>query len=119
VVGILFGENNTYTYAVPIQTIETAMALAVETATNTSPVTVPNAGGAHAMAMLPEKAAPMPEFDWQRLHEAELELKATPEGGEIRPRAEESPNGNLGHPTGTNPISHVPESGPGAPMISG
>lgn len=83
VVGIVFGGSTIYGYATPIQTIEAALNVAIQSATITDPVTVPDASGAHAMSMLPEKAAPVPEFDWQRLHEAELELKATPEGGEI------------------------------------
>lgn len=83
VVGILFGGNDSFTYVTPIQTVESLLEVVVESATSTNPVTVPATPGVHAMAMLPEKAMPAPAFDWQRLHEAELELKATPEGGEI------------------------------------
>jgi hypothetical protein len=86
VVGILFGGGTTTTLATPIQTIANALGVIVETATIANDVrTVPTP--AHAMTMLPEGAmaaqAVTPEFDWGRLHEAELEIAATPRGSEI------------------------------------
>jgi hypothetical protein len=89
VVGLLFGGGTTTTYATPIQTIESELAVIVESATTANDVkTVPTPTPVHAMSMLPEHAAAavpaaVPNFDWDRLHEAELEIAATPAGSEI------------------------------------
>jgi hypothetical protein len=92
VVGILFGGGATTTYVTPIQTIASVLNVVVESATAPGNVqTVPTPASVHAMAMLPEGAqseeiaipAMPPQFDWDRLREAELEIAATPVGNEI------------------------------------
>jgi hypothetical protein len=92
VVGILFGGSNTTTYATPIQAIANELDVIVETATAANDVrTVPTPAPVHAMSMVEEgvqgeaitSPAIVPEFDWDRLREAELAISATPAGSEF------------------------------------